>query len=144
MWKLQKNINNLLLQRVVDLERQCWANAQYLRRECPEVVGTPCSVDDISLEKKVIQVFEKVSCNIDTSYIEACHRITKRNCRVIVTFSRRKDFQQVPSVKKNLQKLKWKTLVWLVITKLLLIIVACLLPCTLVKMKDPSQYGEIH
>ena len=142
MWKLQKNINNLLLQRVVDLERQCWANAQYLRRECPEVVGTLWMI--YPWKKKVIQVFEKVSCNIDTSYIEACHRITKRNCRVIVTFSRRKDFQQVPSVKKNLQKLKWKTLVWLVITKLLLIIVACLLPCTLVKMKDPSQYGEIH
>ena len=29
--KITKNINNLLSQRVVDLERQCWANAQYSR-----------------------------------------------------------------------------------------------------------------
>ena len=27
--KIAKNINNLLLQRVVDLERQCWAIAEY-------------------------------------------------------------------------------------------------------------------
>ena len=99
--KIAKNINNLLSQRVVDLERQCWANVKYSRRECLEIVGTPCSVDDNSLEEKVIQVFEIVGCNI-----EACHRITKRNDRVIVKVSRRNDCQQVLSVKKNLQKLK--------------------------------------
>ena len=101
-----KNISNLLSQRVVDLERQCWANAQYSRRECLEVVGIPRSVDDNILEEKVIQVFEKVGCNIDSSNIEACHRITKKNDRVIVKFSRRKDCQRMLSVKKNLQKLK--------------------------------------
>ena len=101
-----KNISNLLSQRVVDLERQCWANAQYSRRECLEVVGIPCSVDGNILEEKVIQVFQKVGCNIDSSNIEACHRITKKNDRVIVKFSRRKDCQRVLSVKKNLQKLK--------------------------------------
>ena len=104
--QIAKNINNLLSQRVVGLERQCWANAQYLRRECLEIVGIPRSVDDISLEEKVIQVFEKVGCKIDSSNIEACDLITKRNDRVIVMFSRRKDCQQVLSVKKNLQKLK--------------------------------------
>ena len=104
--KIAKNINSLLSQRVVDLERHCWANAQYSTRECPEIVGIPRSVDDNSLEEKVIQVFKKVGCNIDSSNIEACYRITKRNGRVIVKFSRRKDSQQVPSVKKNLQKLK--------------------------------------
>ena len=99
--KIAKNINNLLSQRVVDLERQCWANAQYYRRECLEIVSIPLSVDDNSLKEKVIQVFEKFGCNI-----EASHRIIKRNDRVIVKFSRRKDCQQVLSVKKNLQKLK--------------------------------------
>ena len=104
--KIAKNINNLLSQRVVDLERQCWANAQYSRRECRETVGIPHSVDENSLEEKVIQVFEKVGCNIDSGNIEVCHGITKRNGRVILKFSRRKDCQQVPSVKKNPQKLK--------------------------------------
>ena len=68
-------------------------------------------MDDNSLEEKVIQVFKKVGCNIDSSNIEACYRITKRNGRVIVKFSRRKDSQQVPSVKKNLQKLKMEDIV---------------------------------
>ena len=63
-------------------------------------------MDDNTLEEKVIQVFEKVGCNIDSNNIEAYHRITKKNDRVIVKFSRRKDCQRVLSVKKNLQKLK--------------------------------------
>ena len=104
--KIAKNVNNLLSQWVVDLERQCWANAQYSRRECLQIVGIPRSVDDNSLEEKVIQVFEKVGCNINSSNIESCHRITKRNDRVTAKFSRTKDCQQVLSVKKNLQKLK--------------------------------------
>ena len=103
---LAKNISNLLSQRVVNLERQCWDNAQYSRRECLEVVGIPRSVDDNILEEKVIQVFEKVGCNIDSSNIEACHRITKKNDRVIVKFSKRKDCQRVLSVKKHLPKFK--------------------------------------
>ena len=104
--KIAKNINHLLSQRVADLERQCWANAQFSRRECLEIVGIPCSVDDNSLEEKVIQSFGKSGCNIDSSNIEACHRITEGNDRVIVKFSRRKDCQKVLSVKKNLQKSK--------------------------------------
>ena len=103
---IAKSINNLLSQGVVDLERQCWANAQYSRREYLEVVEIPRSVDDNILEKKVIQVLKKFGCNIDSSSIEACHRITKKNDRVIVKFSRRKVCQPVLSIKKNLQKLK--------------------------------------
>ena len=33
-----KNVNNLLLTRLTTLERQCWANAQYSRRECLDIV----------------------------------------------------------------------------------------------------------
>ena len=32
-----KNVNTLLNKRVIDMERQSWANAQYSRRECLEV-----------------------------------------------------------------------------------------------------------
>ena len=63
-------------------------------------------MDDNILEEKIIQVSEKVGCSIDSSNIEACHRITKKNDRVIVKFFRRKDCQRVLSFKKNLQKLK--------------------------------------
>ena len=33
-----KQVNDLLVTRVTNLERQCWANAQYSRRECLEIV----------------------------------------------------------------------------------------------------------
>ena len=39
-----KQANSLLSKRLVDTERQCWANAQYSTRECLEVVGIPDSV----------------------------------------------------------------------------------------------------
>ena len=104
--KIAKNVNNLLPQRLVDSERQCWANAQYSKRECLKVVGIRCSVVNNSLEEKVIQVFEKVGCNIDYSNTEAFHRTSKKNGRVIVNFSRRSDCQRVLSIKKNLQILK--------------------------------------
>ena len=104
--KIPKNINNPLPLRAVDLERQCWANAQYSRRECLEAAGIPRSVDDNSLEEKIIEVFKKVDSNIDFSNTEACHRITKRNDGVIERFSRRKDCQRVLSVKNSLEKLK--------------------------------------
>ena len=44
-----------------------------------KIVGIPCTVNDNSLEEKVIQVFKKVGCNIDSSNVEKCHHITKRN-----------------------------------------------------------------
>ena len=49
---LSKNISELLSDRLVYMESQCWANAQYSRRECVEVAGTPQSVPASDLEKK--------------------------------------------------------------------------------------------
>ena len=46
-----KTVNHLLSKRLVDMERQCWANAQYSTRECVELVGIPQSVKDDDLEK---------------------------------------------------------------------------------------------
>ena len=38
--------------------------------------------------------------------IEACHRISKKSSTVIVKFTKRKDCQQIWSVKRDLQKIK--------------------------------------
>ena len=105
--KNAKNVNNLLSQRIVDLERHCRANAQSLRRECLKIVGIPRFVDNNSLKEKVIQVFQKVGCTLIPATLKhVIVFIAKRNDRVIVKFSRRKDCEQVLSVKKNLPKLK--------------------------------------
>ena len=36
-----KQANSLLFTRLVDMKKQCWANAKYSRREYIEVVGIP-------------------------------------------------------------------------------------------------------
>ena len=36
---IAKRVNAELTKRIVILERQCWANAEYSRKECAEVVG---------------------------------------------------------------------------------------------------------
>ena len=56
-----KNVNSLLLQRVIDLERQCWANTQNSRRECLEVARIPESVKQNELEDKVLRVWLRYS-----------------------------------------------------------------------------------
>ena len=48
-------------QRVTDLERQCWANTQYSKRECLEVAGIPESVKQNELEDKVLRVWLRYS-----------------------------------------------------------------------------------
>ena len=68
-----KRVTSELCKRVVTMERQCWANAQYSRRECLEVVGIPRQVDDKNLETKVLSIFQKIGCIIDPNFIDNCH-----------------------------------------------------------------------
>ena len=49
-----KKVNKLLNKKVIDIERQCWENAQYSRRECLEVACIPRDVSDENLESKVL------------------------------------------------------------------------------------------
>ena len=58
-----KNVNNLLLTRLSTLTRQCWANVQYSRRECLDIVGIP-RLSGEDLEEKVLNIFEKLGCDI--------------------------------------------------------------------------------
>ena len=48
---ITKNVNTQLHNCFINMERQCWANAQYFRRECLEIVRIPTSVPDNELEK---------------------------------------------------------------------------------------------
>ena len=84
---LVKKVNTLLNKRVVDVERQCWTNAQYSRRECLEVAGIPHDFSIENLESKVLEVFNKVGCEIHSSDIEAFHLLTNSIDRIMVKFS---------------------------------------------------------
>ena len=59
------------------MERKYWANAQYSRRECLELVGIPQSVKDDDLEKIVTKIVNKVGINITERDMQAVHRIGK-------------------------------------------------------------------
>ena len=60
-----KNLNSKLMERVVQTEKQCWANAQYSRRDTVEVIGILSSIRDQDLEGKVRNIFEEIGVNID-------------------------------------------------------------------------------
>ena len=92
------------------MERQCWANAQYSRRECLDIIGIPREVEADVLEEKVVNVFEKLGRSIPSNRIGACHRVSKNRRIVIVKFSRRIGCQQVLAVKKDLLQIKMEDL----------------------------------
>ena len=55
-----------------------------------EISDIPRDVSNENLESKVLEVFSKVSYEVLSRNIEACHRL-KNNDRVIVNFLQRKD-----------------------------------------------------
>ena len=52
-----KNVNSKLMERVVQTQRQCSANAQYSRRGTTEVIGIPSPIRDQDLEDIVRNIF---------------------------------------------------------------------------------------
>ena len=60
-----------LTERAVQTEIQCWANAQFSRRDTIEVVGIPLSFRDQDLESKMRNIFEEIGVNIDERDIQA-------------------------------------------------------------------------
>ena len=86
---------------LIDNERQCWANAQYSRRKCLDIVDIPSEVKDKTLEETVVGIFDKLCCSIDSDWIQACHQVSKNGNTVIVKFTRCKDCQKVWNKKSN-------------------------------------------
>ena len=101
---VSKNVNSKLHERVVALERQCWGNNQYSRRECLEITSVPDSVSNDDMEKTTIRIFEKLDVAIDPSSIKDCHWLKSNGPKkVIIKFARHKDANQI---RKNKNKLK--------------------------------------
>ena len=48
-----KDVNDLPSSRLVEIELQCWANAQYSKRKWLDIVGIPNEVKDEPLEERV-------------------------------------------------------------------------------------------
>ena len=99
-----RNANSLLVQRVVALERECYASSQYSRRECLQVVGIPQSVSNDELEGKVLEIFKKIDVSIAKEKVESCHRLYDKKT-TIIKLSSRKDALNVLRSKKKLKDL---------------------------------------
>ena len=105
-----KQVDSVLSERLVYMNRQCWANAQYSRRECLELIGVLRIVTDGDLKEKVLKIFEKIAFPIEGNNIEVCYCITKKinKWKDNSQLSTPKDFQDVLNAKKELKKLEMK------------------------------------
>ena len=67
---------------IVSLERQCWSNSRYSRRECLQVTGIPDKTDHKDLENTVLNIFRKLDVEIDSSNNENYRsRVTEQGYR---------------------------------------------------------------
>ena len=98
--QIVKTVNNNLLKQLENIERQCWANAQYSRLECVEVIGIPKTVESKDLEHTMCKVLNSIGFDIEEDRIEACRWLTKSD-HAIVKFSQGKDL----CIKKGLKGL---------------------------------------
>ena len=91
---VSKNKNSKLHERVVALERQCWGNNQYSRRECLEITDVP---DNVSNDNQL-------DVAIDPANIEHCHWLKSNGPKkVIIKFTRRKDGTLIRKKKNKLK-----------------------------------------
>ena len=99
-----KIVNEKLVNPLIEIGRQCWANTHYSRGDCLEAVGIPTSVTNHLLEANASKIFDKLGVHVEGEDIRACYHL-KDNDRAIIKFSNRKDTLQVLRVKKDLRSL---------------------------------------
>ena len=93
---VSRQVSSKQREQIVSLERQCYSNCQYSRRECLELSGLPESMENSELEGTALQLFKKLHVKIDSSNIEDCHwLLSKGSKRVTVQFSKRKDANRI-------------------------------------------------
>ena len=96
-----KNCNSLLLQRIIQLEKNLLNASQYHRREIIEVNPVPQHINDNVLEESICQALSLTGHTIYPEDLQACHRM-KRKDHVIVKFKSRKLKHNVFSSRKKL------------------------------------------
>ena len=105
MFNFCKKVSDVLVKEVAFLERQCWRNVLFSRRESAEIISMSNSILHSALEKTVSKfcnilelIFMRRNSNRTTTS-------TKRRRSGDSEISRRKDCQQIMRVKKELKDL---------------------------------------
>ena len=75
---ITKNCNTLLLQRIIQLERNAVNNAQYHRKESLEVNPVPRDIGDNVLEETVCRAISLTGHEVTPDDLHAYHRLKTR------------------------------------------------------------------
>ena len=96
--EISRNVIKLVDQ-ATKLEWKSWENEQYSKRECIEISGISQSIEQLDLEKTLLNVFDKIDAPVDPQTIEACHSLKSDDNgwsnKVIVKFSKCEDMVRV-------------------------------------------------
>ena len=65
---ISRNVNNKLTKQPILVERKCWANEQYSRRDCLEISEIPESIQDDDLEGCVTKIFNECDTPVDPAF----------------------------------------------------------------------------
>ena len=70
-----KNVDNVLKNRIVNLEKELSKNEQYGRRNNVEISGIPNQLSDQDLKENIVKICKDSDINISLMDIEGCHRL---------------------------------------------------------------------
>ena len=106
--QVSRDVNSKLSERLLTMERRCYANEQYSRRECLEILCIAASVAEKNLESNVLEILEGIDVPINPTLVEDCHHLPPKDSskKVIVKLNRRKDTHRILSNKNKLKKFK--------------------------------------
>ena len=93
---ITRRCNDLLLQRITQLERNNLNNAQHNRRKTLEINSVASDIADDVLEQSVCQALSLTGISVEPDDLQACHR-------VIIKFKCRKQKHRVLLNRKALQ-----------------------------------------
>ena len=99
---VSKNCNYLLIERIVQLERNVVNNGQYHRRESLVINPVPASIGDDVLESSFRRALSLTSHKVKSDDLQGCHRLKKKGT-VIVQFKCRKQKCSILISRKNLR-----------------------------------------
>ena len=99
---ITRRCNDLLLERITQLECNNLNNTQYNRRETLKINPVPSDIADDILEQPVCQVLSLTGTSVELDDLQACHHMRKKD-RVIIKFKCRKQKHHVLLNHKTLQ-----------------------------------------
>ena len=95
-----KNCNQLLSERIVQLERNAVNNAQCHCSESLEINPVPASIGNDVLESSIYKALSLIGHEMKPDYLQACHCLKKKST-VMVKFKCRKQKRSILLNRKN-------------------------------------------